>query len=123
MRVVIGMIEVLFPVYASLLFLCVFVWMSITTLKTTLSELSARFESKTVELPPSFVEEMKDEMFEIVQDTVKNMQPPNAADHLMGALSQMVQMKMMKAMNLAESLPAIGQVIQGAVPEVEDDGL
>ena len=123
MRVVIGMFEVLFPVYASLLFLCVFVWMSISTLKTTLTELSDRFESKTVELPPSFVEEMKDEMYEIVQDTVKNMQPPNAADHLMGALSQMVQMKMMKAMNLAEALPAIGQVIQGAVPGVEDDGL
>ena len=121
MRVVIGMFEVLFPVYASLLFLCVFVWMSISTLKTTLSELSERFESKTVELPPSFVEEMKDEMYEIVQDTVKNMQPPNAADHLMGALSQMVQMKMMKAMNLADALPAIGQAIQGAVPEVESD--
>jgi hypothetical protein len=115
------MLEVLFPVYASLLFLCVFVWMSISTLKTTLSDLSARFESKTVELPPSFIEEMKDEMYDIVQDTVKNMQPPNAADHLMGALSQMVQMKMMKAMNLADALPAIGQAIQGAVPEVESD--
>ena len=123
LRVVIGMIEVLLPVYASLFFLCVFVWISISSLKATLTALGNQLQTNTVEIPPSFVEELKEEMFDIVQDTVQNMQPPNAADHLMGALSQMVQMKMMKAMNLGDALPAIGQAINGAVPPGVEDGV
>jgi hypothetical protein len=43
-------------------------------------------------------------MYNIVQDTIEGMNPPTAADHLMGALGQLVQMKLAKSMNLLDAI-------------------
>ena len=99
------MIEVLLPLYVAFVVLCVFVFFSHHTLSSSLHSLAAELKENGVEIPPSFVEELKDEMFNIVQDTIEGMNPPTAADHLMGALGQLVQMKLAKSMNLLDSLP------------------
>ena len=40
---------------------------------------------------------LKSEMTELIEEIIGDMQPPNAADHLMGAISQIIQMKAMKS--------------------------
>jgi len=96
------MLEVILPLYVAFVFLCVFVYMSHHSLSTTLHSLAKDLKENGVDLPPTFVDEMKDEMFNIVQETVEGMNPPTAADHLMGALGQLVQMKLAKSMNLLD---------------------
>lgn len=98
------MLEVILPLYVAFVVLCVFVFMSHHNLSQTLQSLVSDFQKNGVELPPSFIEEMKEEMYNIVQDTVEGMNPPTAADHLMGALGQLVQMKLAKSMNLLDTL-------------------
>ena len=39
-----------------------------------------------------FVEDLKDSMADIVEDTLASMQPPQASDHVAGALAQIAQM-------------------------------
>ena len=45
----------------------------------------------------------------IVAETIENMQPPNAMDHLMGAFAQFAQVKMMRS--LEKSAPAVAEII------------
>lgn len=40
--------------------------------------------------------ELKENLEDLVHDTISTMQPPNAADHVMGAIAQMIQMRAMK---------------------------
>jgi len=46
------------------------------------------------------LDEIKREMLEMVADTIENLQPPNAMDHIMGAVAQFIQMKMMKSLDM-----------------------
>jgi len=40
---------------------------------------------------------IKEELLGIVEDTVANLQPPSAIDHLLGAFAQFAQVKLMQA--------------------------
>jgi hypothetical protein len=43
---------------------------------------------------------IKNDMLGMVEDVISNMQPPTAGDHLMGALTQFLQMKLMGSMGV-----------------------
>lgn len=102
------MFELILPLYLSFFGMCVWVWLSNARLKDTLTLLADDLKDRLnepLDVPSSFVDELKDEMFNIVEDTLQNLSPPTAADHLMGTLSQLFQMKMMKNLNLDSVLP------------------
>lgn len=102
------MIEIVLPLYLAFFGMCVWVWLSNTRLKDTLTLLADDLKTRLnepVDVPDTFIEQIKDEMFGIVEDTLQNLSPPTAADHLMGTLSQLFQMKLMKNMNLEHMLP------------------
>ena len=63
------------------------------------------------------LEEMKEELLDMVHDTIGNMQPPNALDHLLGALAGPIQMW---AMRKAGIDPATGQAIQTVLPDLQE---
>lgn len=65
--------------------------------------------------PSDLLDTLKDSLQEIVGDTLENMQPPSAFDHIAGAAMQMIQMKMAASMN---ALPAgIGERLNDIVEE------
>ena len=49
--------------------------------------------------PRSF-DEIKDELLDIVEDTLQNMQPPNAGDHFLGIFAQVGQMWAMRKFDI-----------------------
>jgi len=104
LRVWLSMFEVILPLYVAFVVLCVFVFMSHHTLSSSLQSIATEIKDNGIDLPPSFIEELKDEMYNIVQETIEGMNPPTAADHLMGALGQLVQMKLAKSMNLLDAI-------------------
>ena len=63
------------------------------------------------------LEEMKEDLLDMVHDTIGNMQPPNAWDHLLGALAGPIQMW---AMRKAGIDPATGQALQTILPDLEE---
>jgi len=58
--------------------------------------------------------ELKEEMLDMVHETIGNMQPPNAFDHLLGALAGPIQAW---AMRKAGMNPATGQILEQILPE------
>lgn len=65
--------------------------------------LFSQFESWKAELleaSPKSMDEIKEELLDIVEDTLANMQPPNAGDHFMGMLAQVGQMWAMRKFNI-----------------------
>jgi len=68
------MFELIFPLYLSFFGMCVWVWLSNARLKDTLTLLADDLKSRLnepLDVPSSFVEEIKDEMFNIVEDTLQ----------------------------------------------------
>lgn len=63
------------------------------------------------------LEEIKEDLLDLVHDTIGNMQPPNALDHLLGALAGPIQMW---AMRKAGIDPATGQAIQTVLPNLQE---
>ena len=61
------------------------------------------------------LETLKDSLEDIIADTLENIQPPSAFDHIAGAIGQMIQMKMMKSMDM---LPP--QIVEG-LNDLNDD--
>jgi hypothetical protein len=55
--------------------------------------------SHGIELDP-ILEKMEATISEIVDDTLQNLEPPKAIDHLFGAVAQMIQMRTMSSLNL-----------------------
>jgi len=49
------------------------------------------------------LDEIKGELFGIVEDILQNMQPPSAVDHVFGAIAQIIQFKAMKMMDVEPS--------------------
>ena len=60
------------------------------------------------------LEEMKEEMLDMVHDTIRNLQPPNAFDHLLGAIAPAIQSW---ALRKAGINPATGQPISEMLEE------
>lgn len=46
------------------------------------------------------LDEMKESVLDLVEQTIGSMSPPTAADHFLGMISQYFQAKMMKDMNI-----------------------
>ena len=68
--------------------------------------------------PSAFnLDEMKEDLLDMVHETIGNMQPPNAIDHLLGALAGPIQMW---AMRKAGIDPATGQAIQTVLPDLQE---
>ena len=63
------------------------------------------------------LEEIKEDLLDMVHDTIGNMQPPNAWDHLLGALAGPIQMW---AMRKAGIDPTTGQAIQTVLPDLQE---
>jgi len=63
------------------------------------------------------LDEMKEDLLDMVHETIGNMQPPNAIDHLLGALAGPIQMW---AMRKAGIDPATGQAIQTVLPDLQE---
>jgi len=64
--------------------------------------------------PPSF-ENLKEDLSDLIHDTIGEMRPPAIADHLGGILSQWAQIKFakeMQAMNLPISAPQEPEPVQ-----------
>jgi len=57
--------------------------------------------------------ELKEDMLDMVHETIGNMQPPNAFDHLLGALAGPIQAW---AMRKAGINPQTGQVLEHLLP-------
>lgn len=49
------------------------------------------------------LDEVKEELLDLVHDVLQNMEPPKAADHIFGAIGQILQFKMMKMMDIDPS--------------------
>jgi hypothetical protein len=59
-------------------------------------------------------DELKEDMLDMVHETIGNMQPPNAFDHLLGALAGPIQAW---AMRKAGINPQTGQILEQILPE------
>ena len=76
-----------------------------------------RIIKRRIEEKDKLKDELKDELLDMVHDTIGNMQPPNAFDHIVGALSGPLQMW---AMRKAGIDPATGQALQTILPDLEE---
>jgi len=72
------------------------------------NEISEKTHNTTLDLS-----ELKEDMLDMVHETIGNMQPPNAFDHLLGALAGPIQAW---AMRKAGINPQTGQVLEHLLP-------
>jgi hypothetical protein len=101
------MFEVILPLYVAFLGLSLFVFMQSHALSAQIAKVAGQIEEKMgepIEVPPSFMEELKDGLEDLVHDTISTMQPPNAADHVMGAIAQLIQMKAMQKFGMVPQI-------------------
>jgi hypothetical protein len=82
-----------------------------------LEQIRSDLSSETI---PSFpdIAEIKEEMLDMVHETISNMQPPNAFDHLIGALAGPIQAWAMKKAGIN---PATGQPLHELIEESIED--
>lgn len=102
------MFEVILPLYVAFLGLSLFVFMQSHALSAQIAKVATQIEDKMgepIEVPSSFMDELKENLEDLVHDTISTMQPPNAADHVMGAIAQMIQMKAMQKFGMTNQLP------------------
>lgn len=72
---------------------------SIAVMATNLhSSLKDDIRGASEETSDNFIDGIREELLDVVNQTIQQMRPPNVADHLGGILSQFAQMKMMKMM-------------------------
>lgn len=92
--------------YMLLLFIFLLFFGTLFTLFKLLSkallEIKADFTHRETPELPNF-DELKTNLLDLVHDTISEMQPPTAIDHLMGIISQYAQAKMMKMMDIDPS--------------------
>lgn len=59
------------------------------------------------------IEKVEETISEIVEDTLQNLEPPKAIDHVFGAVAQMIQMRTMRSLNLMpEQLQQINEELE-----------
>lgn len=92
------------------------IYMHHSNSKALISQLSLmkkEITEKTSDTTFNF-DELKEDMLDMVHETIGNMQPPNAFDHLLGALAGPIQAW---AMRKAGVNPATGQMLEQILPE------
>lgn len=92
------------------------IYMHHSNSKALISQISLikeEIQEKTSDTTFNF-DELKEDMLDMVHETIGNMQPPNAFDHLLGALAGPIQAW---AMRKAGMNPATGQMIEQILPE------
>lgn len=62
------------------------------------SSLKDDIRGASEETSDNFIDGIREELLDVVNNTIQQMRPPNIADHLGGILNQFAQMKMMKMM-------------------------
>jgi len=80
-----------------------------------LKELESRLNTGEVVDIPFTLADVKESLVDIVEDTLSNMNPPSAFDHIAGAIAQMIQAKTMKSMGLNALPPAVADVVEDFV--------
>ncbi len=69
--------------------------------------------------PAGMIAEVKLGIEEVVSDTIANLEPPRAIDHVFGAVAQLIQMKAMGAMNaLPEGVLNMAETVMGSNEDV-----
>lgn len=115
-----------------LFFVCIFLFVSQTGLifylNQRLSSLAEVVEDTASRLngfpaeefnPHEMIAEVKRGIEEVVADTIENLEPPRAIDHVFGAVAQLIQMKAMGAMNmLPEGVVNMAESVMGSSDEV-----
>jgi len=74
----------------------------LSSLSLIVEETAARLNSLPTEEfdPLMIIAEVKAGIEDVVADTLENLEPPRAIDHVFGAVAQLIQMKAMGAMNM-----------------------
>jgi len=66
---------------------------------------------------PFTLDDVRASLIDIVEDTLSNMNPPSAFDHIAGAIAQMIQAKTMKSMGLNALPPVVADIVEEFMPE------
>ena len=74
-------------------------------------------DSPSIDLAP-IVSTMTQTMEDIVADTLQNLEPPRAIDHVFGAVAQMIQARTMSMMN---SVPVLGEAVEMIADNMQED--
>lgn len=74
----------------------------LSSLSLMVEETAARLNNLPTEEfdPLLIIAEVKAGIEDVVADTLENLEPPRAIDHVFGAVAQLIQMKAMGAMNM-----------------------
>lgn len=79
-------------------------------LRDSEDRLNAKVESPSIELD-GVVDEITGVMENIVAETLQNLEPPRAIDHVFGAFAQMIQARTMKMMQLPSGLNEVVETV------------
>lgn len=106
--------ELVLGLYVLLIGLCVAFFFAYTHLTRSLEAVVRGIDSKGMDLGDNMVEDMRDSMQNIVQDTLASLKQPEAHDHVAGALGQVIQMWAFKTFGdpAAMAQQAIAQATQ-----------
>jgi len=79
----------------------------------TLAELVAAFEQPALPSLENLEDKIADLIQDIVGDTMQNMQMPTATDHIMGAITNIIQHKMMNKVppQIADMMPSLNEEV------------
>tara|TARA_R110002012_G_scaffold211793_1_gene382727 strand:- start:838 stop:1191 length:354 start_codon:yes stop_codon:yes gene_type:complete len=93
-----AVLETLLPLVCVVL-ICFALYFSVNQVSQHMIQLSEEFKRPQKEYNFD-LDAIKEEILGTVEDTLANIQPPNAMDHLLGALAQFAQVKLMKMAGL-----------------------
>jgi len=82
-----------------------------------LKDLEGRLNVPDIVDIPFTLDDVKESLIDIVEDTLSNMNPPSAFDHIAGAIAQMIQAKTMKSMGLNALPPVVADIVEEIIPD------
>jgi len=82
----------------------------------SLGQIVENFEHQTVPSLDNLEDKIADLIQDIMSDTMQNMQMPSATDHIFGALSNIIQHKMMNSVppQLSDLIPPLNEDVAGS---------
>lgn len=86
-------------------------------LRDSEDRLNALRDSPSIDLAP-IVQSMTETMEDIVANTLENLEPPRAIDHVFGAVAQMIQARTMSIMN---AVPVLGEAVEMVADNMQED--